>query len=196
LNFAVWGYNPIDQIVVLEDRVAAFEPNLILYVGHPEDSNRAAGYLAKRIAAGETPVHAELSDIARAADVARTTQHRIAVQRLGPLGNDILAAVHRRLVSFSNDRGICAGWVFLPMVPELNYRTDVGAEKRTARDAGFVVLDLGDVYDRQNRNALWVADWDAHPNARAHRLIGDRLYTLMSERHTDLLACKGRERPT
>jgi hypothetical protein len=191
LNFAVWGYNPIDQILVLEGRVAAFDPNAILYVGHPEDSRRVARYLAKKVMAGEVPPHAELSDIARAADVDRTTQERIATQRLAPLGNDILASVHRQLAAFSRSRGICPAWMFLPMVPELTYTVDVEAEKRTAREAGFVVLDLGDVYDRVNRNTLWVAEWDGHPNAQAHRLIGDRLYALIRGRHSDFLSCKG-----
>ena len=38
------------------------------------------------------------------------------------------------------------------------------------------MIDLGDVYEGQDLAAIRVAEWDQHPNARAHRLIAERLY--------------------
>jgi hypothetical protein len=44
------------------------------------------------------------------------------------------------------------------------------------RKSGLRVLDLTDVYPAAQRAELRVAAQDSHPNARAHRLIADRLY--------------------
>jgi hypothetical protein len=78
------------------------------------------------------------------------------------------------------------------MVPELPNAPEFQAELRTARDAGFVVIDLSDVYRGSDRNSLWIAEWDAHPNAQGHRLVGERLYGLIEERHDrELLSCEG-----
>ena len=48
LNFAVYGYNPLFQIGVLE-KAAAFQPKAILYVAHPEDSDRVVRLLVQSI---------------------------------------------------------------------------------------------------------------------------------------------------
>jgi hypothetical protein len=74
------------------------------------------------------------------------------------------------------------------MVPEMPNAPKFQVELETARDAGFIVLDLSDVYVGSDRNSLWIADWDAHPNAQAHRLVGERLYALIKQ-HRDLLTC-------
>ena len=47
---------------------------------------------------------------------------------------------------------------------------------RTARAAGFIVIDLSDVFTGQDLEAIRVAEWDDHPNEKGHRLIADRLY--------------------
>jgi hypothetical protein len=191
LNFSVYGYNPIDQIEVLEKRVITFEPNAILYVGHPEDARRVALYLAQQAIADRLPPYESLRDIALLAGVDTSTSERVAVQKLSPFGDRILAFVHQRLTSFSRSHGLCAAWVLLPMVPELPNTPQFHVEIQTARDAGFVVIDLSDVYDGSDRNSLWIAEWDAHPNAQAHRLMGERLYGLLKQHDRELLTCGG-----
>jgi D-alanyl-lipoteichoic acid acyltransferase DltB (MBOAT superfamily) len=188
LNFSVYGYNPIDQIEVLEKRVITFEPNAILYVGHPEDTRRVALYLAQQAIADRLPPYEPLRDIARLAGIDTSTSEREAVQKMSPFGDRILGYVHQRLTSYSRSHGMCAAWVLLPMVPEMPNAPKFQVELETARDAGFIVLDLSDVYVGSDRNSLWIADWDAHPNAQAHRLVGERLYALIKQ-HRDLLTC-------
>ena len=189
LNFAVYGYNPIDQVYVLEQRVAQFHPNAILYVAHPEDSIRVARYLQQHVLGGRPMPYEHLIEVVREAGVDAKTAEPAAYQRLAPAGESVLAWVYRRLVQDARRGGMCAGLVYLPMVVDMNYAVDVSREVQLARDAGFLLFDLTGVYDVPNRNGLWIADGHSHPNARAHQLIADRLYTLMREETNDLRAC-------
>ena len=84
---------------------------------------------------------------------------------------------------------MCSSFIFLPMIPEAPYPVDTSPDIELATNAGFAVLDLSDVYAGSDRNSLWVAEWDAHPNARGHRLIADRLYTLIRQNETAVLNC-------
>jgi hypothetical protein len=51
-----------------------------------------------------------------------------------------------------------------------------------ANEAGFVVINLGDLYKSQDIKSLRVAEWDNHPNAKAHRLIASKLYESLWEK--------------
>ena len=51
------------------------------------------------------------------------------------------------------------------------------AMMRHAKEAGFVVLDLSDVYKNDTLQSLSRSERDQHhPNAKGHRIIADRLY--------------------
>ena len=59
-------------------------------------------------------------------------------------------------------------------------RRDARRVMEIGRDAGFTVVDLHGAYRGGPREtALWLAPWDNHPNARAHRLIADEMYSRM-----------------
>jgi hypothetical protein len=47
---------------------------------------------------------------------------------------------------------------------------------RYARDAGFVILDVSDVFKTHDAAKLTLAPWDAHPNVKGHELLADALY--------------------
>jgi hypothetical protein len=185
LNFAVYGYYPADQLRVLEDKVLAFEPDAVLYVGHPGDVNRVAHDLALSVQEGTALADQFLSDVARQAGVTRKTPLRLARRQLQSYGEVILSQVYRKLAGKCTENGIHAMFVLLPMVPESAVQDEQTREAALARDAGFTIFDLDNVYDRHDRHSLWIAEWDAHPNSRGHRLIADRLYELIME-HEEL----------
>ena len=189
LNFAVYGYSPINQIHILEARVLEFQPNAIFYVGHPEDPQRVSHWVIQSVVERRPLPYEHLSEIVAQAGVNTDTPERIVAQRLTPYGNEILTWVYHRLIDDARQRGICSSFIFLPMIPETPYPVDNSTDLALAKNAGFAVLDLSDVYNVPDRNGLWVAEWDAHPNARGHRLIADRLYTLLRQQESAALNC-------
>jgi len=186
LNFAVYGYNPLFQATVLE-KVATFQPRAILYVAHPEDSDRIVRFIVQTIRAGKHLPFDDLSAIVQRAGVEPQMPDRVATQRLAPLADEIMSWLYRRLVEDSRRHGIAAGYIFLPMVAETLRPPDVGRQIALAREAGFLMFDLSDVYVGSDRESLWVAEWDAHPNASGHRLIADRLYSLILQNRDRLV---------
>jgi hypothetical protein len=179
LNFAVYGYNPLQQLEVLERRVAEFSPQIVFYVAHPEDSRRVTSFVAGAVREGKRLPYPALNDIVRRAGVDADTPERVVRQRLDPFATEILSWLYTRFVQQSRQREWCPAFVFMPMVPEMTYESR-SIELQLAVAAGFVPLDLMSVYDGADRQSLWVAEWDAHPNAKAHGLMADRLYELMT----------------
>jgi hypothetical protein len=50
-----------------------------------------------------------------------------------------------------------------------------------AKEAGFLPIDLSDVYQGKDTSSLQLADWDRHPNAAGHALIAERIYAGLVE---------------
>jgi aryl-alcohol dehydrogenase-like predicted oxidoreductase len=111
-----------------------------------------------------------------------------ARRQLQPLRGEILSVVYRRIVDECRRRGIVPVWIFLPQVREGTWQEETPEAVRAARDAGFVTIDLGDVYKGQDVAAIRLAEWDQHPNARAHRLIAERLYAELQAKRDAVFA--------
>ena len=55
--------------------------------------------------------------------------------------------------------------------------------------AGFVVIDMQDVFQDSARDDLILNNSDYHPNAAGHRIIADRLYSELMA-HPEVLAAE------
>ena len=186
LNFAVYGYNPVFQLGVLE-KVAAFQPQAILYVGHPGDASRVVQFVVESTRARKPLPDEALAAIVRESGVQPQMPQRLMTQRLTPFGEQMLAWLYGRIVDDSSHHGMTAGYIYLPMVVETPELASDRAQIDLARASGFAVFDLSDVYVGSDRQSLWVAEWDAHPNPAGHRLIANRLYALLEQNRARLL---------
>ena len=86
-------------------------------------------------------------------------------------------------------------WIFMPMVREGPWEEETPEAIRAAKEAGFVIIDLSDVFEGQDPAALRLAEWDQHPNARAHRLLAERLYRELEARGDAVFGSAERGRP-
>jgi hypothetical protein len=97
-------------------------------------------------------------------------------QQLAPYDEELLGLVYRRIAEVGRQTGTPIIWVYLPR-PESDEQPGLPEpEAHLAREAGFTIIDLSDVYDGHDLSSLWIERWDHHPNAVGHRLIADRLY--------------------
>jgi hypothetical protein len=186
LNFAVYGYQSIEQLQVLEARVPAFQPQIMLYFGHPGDVDRVVNYLTNAVKA-ELDLHPFLQRIISDAGVGRDTPVRLVKRRLKPFGSEVLSWVYHEMAARCSRHGIRPVFVLLPLIPEFAANTSPAREIELAKAAGFTVLDLQDVYSGRDRDSLWIAEWDAHPNALGHMIIANRLYQLIQEQRAAIL---------
>lgn len=174
LNFSVNGYSAIEQPTVLRERVARFQPDVVVYGAHSGDRFFVMTRLGKALQQGITPPEEFLVRFAAEAGLdARTTDPQV-LRKLTPHTAELLAFGYRRMVEEAQRMGARPLWLWVP----LPKGGDVDAEEETAmqalaEQAGFATLSLSDAYRGGDPELLVVAPWDGHPSAAGHRMLGD-----------------------
>ncbi|TPW10398.1 MAG: hypothetical protein FD129_1920, partial [bacterium] len=102
------------------------------------------------------------------------TQHE-AVKRMASYADTTLSIVYRRMVIACREKGIMPVWVYLPAVPGRADPGDRGPMRAMAEQAGFLTLDLADVFDGFEEDRIRIGAWDQHPNRFGHILMAERL---------------------
>jgi len=190
LNLGVPGYRPPQQLVALE-KALGFGPHAVFYVAVGREPSQSALHLAAIVRQRTAIPYPELQAIVARAGLDPQMDEATALRRLQPFHREILAAVYGRIVDECRRRGIVPVWIFLPQVREGTWQEETPETVRAAENAGFVMIDLGDVYKGQDLAAIRLAEWDQHPNARAHRLIAERLYDELQAKRDAVFAHAG-----
>jgi hypothetical protein len=207
LNFGVLAYSLLQQVAMLEDRVFAFQPDLVVITGHsnlgPGVTEHLMQVISREVAIPFDTLRAMVADagvgerwqgipvpfdgvrsLMRTVGMSARLPWREAERRLRLKQHDIVVWALTRIVAE------CRRHNAVPVFLALNVVNDAGEQNpalvRAAEDAGFVVLDLFDVYANHDRDSLRVADWDRHPNARGTRIIADRLYEELRQHESTL----------
>jgi hypothetical protein len=82
------------------------------------------------------------------------------------------------MVAAAKARGMAAIWVYLPGINETATPTELF---EVASEAGFSIINLQGIYSDLDPATLQLAAWDDHPNAAAHQLIAEKLYTELKQ---------------
>lgn len=185
LNFAVAKYTVLHQLVILENKVFSFEPDDVFYVAHM-DKDWVINHLAGIIHVGIDIPYDYLRETVRKAGIVDRTTRLDAERALKPFSGEIVYWAYRRIVEQCRNRGVIPVWIFVPLVGEGGREEEITELVHLAEKAGFVVINLSDVYENNVPEAIWVAEWDHHPNAKGHKLIADRLYAELLKREERL----------
>jgi hypothetical protein len=185
LNFGVPGYNPPQQLVALE-RALAFKPDAVLYVATGREASRAAHYLAEVAAKNIQIPYPALREIATKAGLAQGMDETTARRRIAPFHSEVLEAVYGGIVERCRASSCVPLLVFLPQVTDGAWQEETPEMLRIAEAAGFRIVNLADIYKGTDRASMRLADWDEHPNARAHQLIAQRLHEEL-QKNADVL---------
>jgi hypothetical protein len=206
LNFAVGGYSPLQRLSLMEVKALRFDPDIVFYVAHPGDENLSLETLKMHWRDHVEVPYPEIREIETRAGLVGFDDPDPR-QALSPFAEDIMAWTYRRLVDDCRRRNILPVYIFLPLPnlsarmpdrslnPEWFDRLDdlmitraarlgqrAENDVQMAREAGFEIIDLSNVYTGEDEANLRVGEFDFHPNAYAHRLIAIRLY---HELHAD-----------
>ncbi len=176
LNFGVPGYQPPQQLVAYE-KATGFGPHAIYYVATGREQDRSAFYMAEVIRKGIEIPYRELQEIVERSGAVPGMDEPTATKALLPFGSEILAATYRRIASQAREQDIVPVWIFLPQVRQGTWQDATAGAVQIAREAGFIVINMEDVYDGQDIEEIRLAEWDEHPNSLGHRLVAERLYT-------------------
>lgn len=175
LNFGVPGYQPPQQLVALQ-KALGFDPSAVFYVATGREPSRAASYLVEAVQKRIEIPYPLLQDIVAKAGIVAGMEETTALRRVAPFRAEILTAVYRTIVEECRSRGVVPVWIFLPQVKDGTWQEETPETLRIAEAAGFAVLNLADIYKNVDIASIRLAEWDEHPNARAHELIAARLH--------------------
>jgi hypothetical protein len=117
--------------------------------------------------------------MARAGGVRGDMEYDVAMATLAPRREEVLRWAYGRMTSGCAQRGIAAFATIIPIPAESapEAKLDEQREEYLAREGGFTVIGMLDVYDSLPAlDGIWVAPWDQHPNANGHVMLADRLY--------------------
>lgn len=110
-------------------------------------------------------------------------------RRLKPYGNDIISGTYQRVVQLCRDRGIVPVYILLPMLGETGDE-EIPDHLRLAKEAGFKVLNLVDMFENYDLVSLRVGPYNLHGNAQYHQLVADRIYDELQKDKTLLQKLK------
>jgi hypothetical protein len=204
LNFGVPMYSLLQQALMLEDRALQFRPDVVIATLYQHVDRTAVEHLATALQRGvpiaDDSVRALLARVGIGPVQAPNKTDGVPVpgrllrRALGTLGvrtrvpwseqhvmlqrhaAEINAYALRRIARDAHAAGATPVLLMLDQPEPEAAWPDVGPLVDEARRAGFLMLDLRDVYDGHDLATLRVFEWDGHPNSAATRLIADRLF--------------------
>ena len=190
LNFSASTYGLLKHTVILQNgRVGQFKPHVVLIVGNPAEGwlmAREVGRLIKKRIVLPGPVQNWLNE----AGVNGETPPGEVDRHLQPRLNDLARWAFESIATEVRQMGAQPVWALIPM-PNEKMRNTPDAGKillSMAVDAGFLVIDMQDVWAGLNPGPLTLHRADNHPNAEGHRVIAERLYRELAELPPGILA--------
>jgi hypothetical protein len=186
LNFAVPGYQPPQQLVAL-DKALTFSPNALIYVATGRELSRANSYLVEAVHKRIEIPYEPLREIVARAGLDPSMDEAASLRRLQPFSTEILSSIYWRIAGQTRAHGAVPVFVFLPQVREGSWQEETSETLHLAELAGFVIIDMADVYKGKDIAAIRLAEWDDHPNRRGHELIASRLYDELQKKRETVL---------
>jgi hypothetical protein len=177
LNFSIHGHLPVQRLMVLEERVFQFAPDIVLYLGGArEDSSTHIANMYRRGVPAPYPI---IDDVIARAGLRREMSGERMAALLEPYRHELLAFVLDRFAEETRRHGATPVWVYLPLLDGVGreHVADMEKQRQIAREAGFVVLDLDEVYTGHRVKDLQLTSNDyTHPNGFGHGLVAEGLY--------------------
>jgi len=156
-------------------RVGDFEPDVVLVVTNIHSLSSIENELVRLLKEGAPPPKAVTRVVP--AEILGAGKSEVELKRLlYRQGEDLLRSSLGMTVDAARRMGAQPVFALIPM-PYEDLEFPNGHDLLAlAREAGFIVIDLRDVYDGHAKELVVLSDADHHPNTFGHRVIARRLY--------------------
>jgi hypothetical protein len=171
---------------VIEQKILQFRPDVVLYVANNQELEwvfEPLEHLVNNRLLDQFPfIRNALDRTGIRAEAGKPLPQKIVREnKLAPFAEDTLRAVLERFRDQTTPRGIRPALVLLEIPDDDPSRAEIFDRLlKLGLSVRLPVLDLqGSFAGVRDRKALWIAPWDSHTNAEGHRLLAERLYTLL-----------------
>jgi hypothetical protein len=208
LNFGVAAYSLTRQLAQLDDRVVAFEPDVVIFTDSPRLLEPVVQHVAQAVGAGFAIPYPTLARAVADTGIAPLANRGIPVpfdalrsafgfvgiptrmpwheaeRRLRYASSELIRATLVEMKRIAQQHGAAPVFLALDIVEEPP--GEPPPVMHSARNAGFVVFDLLGLWRGRDAQALRIAEWDNHPNVEGNRLIAERLAVLLRDHRAEL----------
>ena len=180
LNFATRRYGPLSRLGQLDQRVFEFAPDGVIIESVDDVTwiTREVGEAAHR---GFALPYPELAAFVERAEAGPGVPRATAERRIKPQAPEMLRIVYRLIAERCRAHGATPFMTFIPLPEERDgFEAAVAPQVAEARAAGFEILDTSKAYAGVDRlEALWVAEYDRHPNREGHARLAKELHAAL-----------------
>jgi D-alanyl-lipoteichoic acid acyltransferase DltB (MBOAT superfamily) len=180
LNFAAATHTALHRLAMVENKVIAFQPDILWYIAHPSDRTKSINRLAEIVMTGTPIPYDYLRQLVQKTGLKRDMQIRTMRARLAPYGNELMNWIYRQIVQDCREHSILPVFMYLPNLKPLG-EEETPDHLRLASEAGFKVLNLSGIFEGYDEKTLHRNDWDFHPNTQGHAIIAARLYETLKK---------------
>ena len=174
------GYHLPERVFMLQNKVGAFEPDLILVSATDRDLTIQHDRMARKLKKGKKePIDLPfLKRIIRKADVKRRDELDRMVRKLKPFQEDILLGCLDELATYSRENDTELAVFLMRRVGGTRKAKDLEATYEVMKKSGVTILPLFESYEGVGERELWLDPEleDPHPNIEGHRRIADNLF--------------------
>jgi hypothetical protein len=189
LNFSVGGYGVLENVLVAERKVGAFQPNVVLIVMHALEIQRMTSSLVSSALRG---TRIDLPYVARKLNDAGVRPGMLEPElrrRIGSVAQDLVQWSYAQIAESSRKRGSpLVGITFPVPLADAAESEQLAQVVSLASKAGFPILSLEGVYDARPHAELILrptprrsGNPDRHLNKLGHQMVADRLYELLKQ---------------
>lgn len=187
LNHAFLGNVLIQNMETTLTKIPAFTPNMVVYVGHPDEVEHTAKNLANLVMIGVNMKYSFLYEIKELAGADQYMSKLELTNRFRPYCDTVISWAYGMIVNKCEEIKATPVWIYIPTAkdeqPEIEYE-NLNAK---AVKAGFKTINLADVFGDYSLIDIRVSETDYHPNELGHQLIADAIFAelllLNSEHH-------------
>jgi D-alanyl-lipoteichoic acid acyltransferase DltB (MBOAT superfamily) len=180
LNFSVHGHIPIQRLYLLEQRALRFAPDVVLYIGGPREDSSA--HIAHMYREGAPSPYPFIESLITRLQLRREMSRRRITALLAQHHVETLDFIYSRFASAARAHGATPIYVYLPALDGTT--PDIAEQRLLADEAGFVILNLDEVYSGRRQEELQLTPSDyLHPSAVGHGMIADALFAELVSGH-------------
>ena len=175
LNFAISGNHLFQNVAMCQWKAADFQPDVVIYPAHSNEVHRILSSLYRDYSRQRELTYPFLKDIITRAGITPEASEAEFLAKLKPLESEIMAWGYDQILECARSSQAVPLWLYVPALDDNEAPGEATALEKIAREKGFFTLNLQGCYGTKNTEALKIAQWDYHPNARGHALIAEKM---------------------